>query len=101
MQKIKFTYHFGLYALFMVLAIGISTDARAFWPLLPDTLSKDSSIGLRYPIKDYKYFPFSESYSSTSVASVVSIIPAIEAAFSKATLVTFVGSIMPASIKSP
>ena len=37
---------------------------------------------------------------STSAHSVVKIIPATEAAFSNATLVTFFGSIIPASNKS-
>ena len=40
------------------------------------------------------------SLMSTRAHSVVSIIPATDAAFSKATLVTFLGSIIPDSNKS-
>jgi len=39
------------------------------------------------------------SFSSANTHSVVRIMPAIEAAFSRATRVTLVGSITPAAIK--
>ena len=43
---------------------------------------------------------FSSSGSSTTVHSVINIVPATDTAFSNAVLVTLVGSIIPSFIKS-